>query len=60
MNCVDVARDAVWIGKDCIVLCVNVDLCRANGCYWRQFHALKADQFVRRVHPDLFQSSGAE
>jgi hypothetical protein len=49
MNCIDVVRDAVWIGKDCIVPCVNVELCKANGCYWRKFHQITPDQFVQRA-----------
>ena len=48
MNCIDVARDAVWIGKDCVVPCVNVELCKAEGCYWRKFHGLRSDQFYLR------------
>jgi hypothetical protein len=55
MNCIDVAPDAVWIGRNDLVPCVNVELCTRDGsCYWRFFHALRPDQFIRRDQPDLF------
>ena len=57
-NCIDVAQDAVWIGKDYLTPCVNVDLCKREGCYWRLFHALKPEQFSQPDHVRDLQVQG--
>jgi hypothetical protein len=46
LNCVDVAKDPVWIGKTALLLCLNAKICKPRGtCEWRRFHALRPEQF---------------
>lgn len=47
MNCIDVAPDPVWIGKDNLITCVSPQRCHLAGCYWRSFHQLRQGQFAR-------------
>jgi len=47
-NCIDVAKDAVYVGKDYLVPCIAPERCKTQGCYWRQFHGLPGDKFCRR------------
>jgi len=46
-QCADCVVDGIWIGKELPIDCVNEANCKLNGCYWRRFHQLAPDAYLR-------------
>lgn len=57
-QCVDVASDGVWVGRELRIECAHTANCRIHGCFWRRFHDLSPEQYRRReLQRNLFEDA---